>query len=952
LSAASVERVISFGPFHLHPDQRLLLAGEKALRIGSRAMEILIVLVEHAGELVGKDELMARVWPDTIVEESNLKVHIAMLRRLLGEGQDGNRYIQTVAGRGYQFVAPIASTEGAGASPRSPPKHKHNLPSMMPRLVGREEVIEKLVRNLPRQHLVTIVGTGGVGTTSVALAAAERLLPVYENGVWLVDLAPLSDPGLVPAVLAMVLGREIHGEDLLSGLLGAIVESHMLVVLDNCERVIDAAAQLAGQIRRRAPGVDVLATSREPLRAGGEHVLRLQPLDFPPSRVAAAEALTYPAIQLFVERAAANLAGFELTDEIAPFVADICAKLDGVPLAIEFAAARVDTLGIRSIAANLEDRLRLPSRRRPEEPRHRTMEATLDWSYDGLTELERTVLQRLSIFAGAFPLAAATGVAGHENSEPDIVDTVANLVGKSLVTVDVRGDDPLFRLFEFTRLYARERLAESGETQRLCRRHAEYHRDLLEGVEAEWGLQPVGLQQAGGAETHHLILDEVRTALDWAFSPGGDASIGVALTVSATPLWLELSLLAEARERIQRALGSIEPGSADQWATIKLDAGFGTCLFFTTARSAFSTAAWSKSPQDSDDTERQLSALWRLWTYRTFSCDFTSALALTRRYRTIAVSRGAPEEIAIADRQIGVTHLQLGEFVEARRCLETVLDRYDVATSKAHIARFQLDQRVATRGTLARVLWQMGFPDQGMRAAREALEEAAERDHPNTYCYALAVAVCPVSIWSGDLTGAEAAVATLDEHSTRHKLALWGALAKGLRGVLRNRSGRLEEGIGLVRGALEEFRTMHYRPSYIAYLAELAQSLGWAGQVSKGLAIIEEAFDWLTTTDEAWCTSSILRIKGDLLVLDGSSAALGEAETLFSQAYACAREQKALSWELKAAISLAQLWHRNGRIQPAIDLLAFTYGRFEEGSGTADLVAAKQLLLELETAKS
>jgi len=949
LSAASVERVVSFGPFHLHPDRRLLLEGGKALRISNRALEILIVLVEHAGELVGKHELMARVWPNTTVDEANLKVHVAALRRVLADGQDGTRYIQTITGRGYQFVAPIASTKTAGASPSLSLKPKHNLPNMMTRLVGRDEVIGKLVRQLPQQRFVTIVGTGGVGTTSVALAAADRLLPDYENGVWLVDLSPLSDPGLVPAVLATALGREIQGEDLLSGLLRVIRDSHMLVVLDNCERVIDAAAELADEILRRAPGVHILATSREPLRAGGEHLFRLQPLPYPPigSRIAATEALRYPAIQLFVERAAANLGGFELTDEEAPFVADICAKLDGVPLAIEFAAARVDTFGIRGIAANLEDRLWLPSRRRTELPRHRTMEATLDWSYDGLTELERLVLQRLSVFAGAFPLAAAIGVAGGDGSEHDIADAVANLAGKSLAAADVGGEEPLFRLFEFTRLYARERLAESGETERFCRRHADYYRDLLEGVEAEWGLQP-----AGDAETHHRSLDEVRTALDWAFSPGGDPSIGVALTVSATPLWLELSLLAEARERIRRALGSIEPGSADQWAIIKLEAGFGTCLFFTTARSAFATAAWSKSPQDSDDTERQLSALWRLWTYRSFSCDFRSALTLTLRYRNIAASRGTPEEIAIADRQIGVCHLQLGEFVEARRCLETVLDRYDVATSKAHIVRFQLDQRVATRGMLARVLWQMGFPEQGMRAAREALVEAAERDHPNSYCYALAVAVCPVSIWSGDLKAAEEAVATLAEHAARHGLALWSALAKGLTGVILNRSGMISKGIGLVRGALEDFRSLHYAPSYLAYRAELAQSLGWAGRVSEGLATIEEAFHRLSTTDEAWCTSEILRIKGELLVLEGSGTSLGEAEMLFSQAYACAGEQKALSWELKAAISLARLWHRNGRTRAAIDLLASTCGRFKEGFGTADLVASKQLLSELETAKS
>src|SRR5262249_13434195 len=278
---------------------------------------------------------------------------------------------------------------------------------------------------------------------------------------------------------------------------------------------------------------------------------------------------------------------------------------------------------------------------------------------------ERTVLQRLSVFAGAFPLAAAAGVAGEGASTPDIADTVATLVAKSLATADVGGGEPLFPLLEFTRLYARERLSRSGETERFRRRHAEYHRDLLERVEAEWGLEPADFRPSAGAGAHYLILDEVRTALDWTFSTG-DRSIGVALTVFATPLWLELSLLTETRERTQQALSSIEPASPDQWAIIKLQAGFGACLFFTTDRSAFALASWSKPPEARDDADRQLSALWRLWNYRSLSCEFRSALAMAWRYREVAASKDAAKDVALAGRYIGTTLYYLGELVEAK----------------------------------------------------------------------------------------------------------------------------------------------------------------------------------------------------------------------------------------------------------------------------------------------
>jgi DNA-binding winged helix-turn-helix (wHTH) protein len=413
-SATSAERAVSFGPFRLLPAQQLLLEGEAPVRLGSRALDILIALVERAGELVTKNELMTRVWPDTVVEESNLKVHVAGLRRALGDGQPGRRYLANVPGRGYRFVAPVNLAElKEHLVPKSAAPERvraHNLPLSKSRALGRAETIGVLRDLLPRQRFITIVGAGGIGKTTVALALAEAIVPAYEHGIWFVDLAPLDDPQFVSTTLASTLGLAVRSENAATGLVDFLRDRRMLIVLDNCEHVIGAAAALAEQLLGGAPGVHILATSREPLRARGERAHRLLPLEIPPdpSRLRSSEAGVYASVQLFVERAAAIVDGFELSDRDAPVVADICRKLGGIPLAIELAAARVDAFGVQQLSALLDDRFRILNQgERTAQPRHRSLVATFDWSYGYLPENERAVLRRLAVFAGTFTLKVA-----------------------------------------------------------------------------------------------------------------------------------------------------------------------------------------------------------------------------------------------------------------------------------------------------------------------------------------------------------------------------------------------------------------------------------------------------------------------------------------------------------------------------------------------------------------
>lgn len=388
----SAELAFSFGPFRLYPRRQLLLRGESPVALGSRAFEILVALVERAGELVDKDALVARVWSGLTVEESNLRAQINAVRRALAEGGAGENYVVTVPGRGYRFVATVARSAGAAAQPSlTALPNGHNLPDRLTRPIGRADIVAMVSSRLQRGRFVTIVGPAGIGKTTVALAVADKVAGSYKDGARFVDLAPLTDPRLVPSALASVLGVAVRSDNPYPALTSFLRDREMLLLFDNCEHVLLAAAALTEEVLKGAPGIQVLATSREPLRAEDERVQRLPPLEVAPPApgLTATEALSYPALQLFVERAAASAGRYELNDEDVPVVAQICRRLDGIALAIELAASRVDAFGARGVASRLDDRFHLLTRGRPTAlPRHQTLRAALDWSYELLSEAE------------------------------------------------------------------------------------------------------------------------------------------------------------------------------------------------------------------------------------------------------------------------------------------------------------------------------------------------------------------------------------------------------------------------------------------------------------------------------------------------------------------------------------------------------------------------------------
>ncbi|MDR5758781.1 winged helix-turn-helix domain-containing protein [Caballeronia sp. LZ035] len=474
-----------FGSFRLIPSQQALLDGEARVPVGSRVLDLLTMLVEGHGKLITKQELLARAWPRVVVEESNLKVHIAALRKALGDEPVHSRFVTTVVGQGYRFVAPVTRETLADAADgsRAPHAVTHNLPAALVRPIGRAAVIADLLERLQRVRVLTVAGTGGIGKTTVALAVAHATAQAAEHDVCFVDLTGLVDPRLVPRAVVQALGLTPHGDAPLAALAAHFRSRSrpQLVVLDGCEHVIEAAAILAERISASAAQTRVLATSREPLQAMGEHVYRLEPLECPadPARLLPDEALRYPAVELFLERAFAARGDFTVSAEEASTIGRICKRLDGIPLAIELAATLLNAFGAAEVLNLLDDRFfTLAQGRRTAPERHKSFLATLEWSHQLLPDIERLALRRISVFPGEFTLSSASAVISDEGvTSAGIVGAVASLVTKSMLSAEVRGDSVQYRLLDTTRDYAKRKLEEAGESGMIARRYAKHVQD-------------------------------------------------------------------------------------------------------------------------------------------------------------------------------------------------------------------------------------------------------------------------------------------------------------------------------------------------------------------------------------------------------------------------------------------------------------------------------------------
>ena len=535
---------LRFERFELLPAERVLRVDGQPVALGSRAFDVLLALAQRHDRLVGKQELLDLVWPGLVVEEHNIATQIGTLRKLLGA-----EAIATVAGRGYRLAAARTTTPVQAPARDEAPSPPHNLPQPRTRFIGREAALADLARLLPQSRLLTLIGIGGCGKTRLALQFAQAQRAAFPDGAWFVDLAPVSQASRVAAACAAVVGvREEGDEPLVERLLAHLAARRCLLLLDNCEHVLDGVAALVDALLPVAGGAAVLATSREALGVAGEQIYPVPSLSLPGSDAPAA-VREAEAVRVFVDRARLALPDFEVDDANARPVAEICRRLDGIALAIELAAARVPMLPPAEIEARLNDRFRLLTGGSRALPRHQTLAAAMQWSYEQLTAEEQRLLRLVSVFSGGWTLAAAADVASTAD-EYEALALLTALHDKSLLIVDRHeaAAAPRYRMLETVRQYALDRLHERGELQAARDRHLAHFVGVAEAAEPHLR----GPDQDAWIRRIRAEHDNLIAALAWCCEGAGDTQLGLRLAAATSFYWLWNGV--ELGDRLARAV--------------------------------------------------------------------------------------------------------------------------------------------------------------------------------------------------------------------------------------------------------------------------------------------------------------------------------------------------------------------------------------------------------------
>jgi predicted ATPase/DNA-binding winged helix-turn-helix (wHTH) protein len=948
MSSDSVPTTLKFGPFELSTRERVLRRGDVVLSLGSRALDILIYLAERPGEVIGKKQLIDQVWSDVNVEEGSLRVHVAAIRKALADGQFGNRYVANVQGRGYSFVGQVARLEDGAIDKRDRAPNEVGLPAQLLKMIGRDPVLDDVKDRIRNDRFVTLLGPGGIGKTTVAVAAGYAMAGEFNGGIHFVDLGSLSDPHHVPAAVGTSLGLALKAKDTTSELLDVVRSKKLLIILDSCEHLIDAVASLAERLFQEATQVHVLATSRELLRVEGEYCYRILPLDFPPDSLQTTNAmLRYPAIQLFVERVAAKGGNFVLTDAEAPYVAEMCRKLDGVPLAIELAAGRVAALGIKNTVTSLVSRLELLKLgRRTSVPRHRTLRATLDWSCDLLSDIEKIVFRRIAPFVGHFTLEGAHYVAGELGpSDGGIFDAIAGLVEKSLLTTRIDDTQVLYRLLDTTRAYALEKLELHTEKDTVHLRHAQYVAEHLESRREVLATQV----RAERVAFYSSQLGNVRAALEWSFGPHGDDEIATRLAAACTQLFLELSLMIECQVWAERAIGRLGDQHKNSRREMEIYASLPLALMHMEGsnervRDGFCRALDIAVEQH--DLAYELRLLSGLFMYSRWTTDINGALEIAARSKKVALQTQDPDDMALAESMLGAAHHLAGNHPVAQEHFEEGL-RYSASGWRFRAGQHLFHHTSLLLVGMARCLLFRGLFDQAQAYAKLALEEGEKSGHPATLCRTLSL-ILPVYLTLADHQLAERYITQLTDLSASSLLKPYRAVATGLRGQWLVLQNDLSGGMLLLKRALQELGDQRHEMLNMDFVCDLSAGLVATGEHEEALGLIVNALEVQQNGGKYLYVPALLRMKG-LALASRSTEDYAEAEGNLLSSIDWARRQSASLYELKSASDLAELLLLQARVAEAYRHISRALNGTPEEMNSPVHKRARQILAQLQS---